>query len=136
MRVGPFVVHVLDTVLGPIVLHADSGYLRPHPVRAAAGERLVRVRLTQDAPVEFRGDAVLMRLGCAAHHLAGGDPMRRQLGEPRTKARINVSLENLRGRIDVGIGIPGTPPGSHDRSAQRMRDTSPHSRPLQPQLAP
>src|SRR5213593_1774444 len=89
MRVGPLVVHVLDAVLGLVVLHPRSRLLRPPPVRASPGERLVGARLAEDTPVELRADAVLMGAGGASDQ-AGRVSVRRQLGQARSEARIDV----------------------------------------------
>jgi hypothetical protein len=51
VRVGSLVVHVLDAILGLIVLDAGSRLLRTAPVGAAPGERLVGARLTENAAI-------------------------------------------------------------------------------------
>src|SRR2546426_8668899 len=107
MRVGPLVVHVLDAVLGLVVLHPRSRLLRPPPVGAPPGERLVGARLAENTPVELRADAVLVGVG-GASDLAGCVSVRRQLGQARPKARIDVPLQNFRGGVDVRIGVPST----------------------------
>ena len=113
MRIDPLVVHVLEAVLGQIVLHPHPRLLRSHPVGAPAGERLVRTRLAQDARIELRADPVLMGVGGAPDHLAGGDPVGGQLGQARSKGRIDVSLQDFSGRVDVRIGVPRAETGLH-----------------------
>src|SRR2546425_10387434 len=112
MRVGPLVVHVLDAVLGLVVLRPRSGLRRPPPVGAPSGERLVGARLAEDTPVELGANAVLMGVG-GASDLAGSVSVRRQLGQARPKARIDVPLQNFRGGVDVRIGVPSTQAVSH-----------------------
>src|SRR5271169_894185 len=99
MDVGPLVVHVLDAVLGLIVLHPRPRQLAAAPLRLAAGEGPARRRLPQHPPVEFPAETIVVAT------LAAGLTVRRQFGEPRPKARIDVSLQNLRGGIDMSIGI-------------------------------
>src|SRR5271163_4316704 len=99
MDVGPLVVHVLDAVLGLIVLHPRPGQLAAAPLRLAAGEGPARRRLPQHPPIEFPAETVVVATVTAG--LAVG----RQLSEARPKARIDVSLQYLRGGIDMSIGI-------------------------------
>ena len=128
LGIGPLVVHVLDAVLGLVVLHADPRLLRTHPVGGSAGERRVGAGVAEEAPVELRADADLMSVGSASDHLPCRHSMGRQLGEPRTKARIDVPLQNFRGGVHVRIGVERAPTVSHDCATQRIEDTSPNSR--------
>src|SRR3989441_3772958 len=126
MRVGPLVVHVLDAVLGLVVLHPRSRLLRPPPVRASPGERLMGARLAEDTPVELRADAVLMGAG-GASDLAGSVSVRRQLGQARPEARIDVPVQDFCGRVHVRIGVPRLQSGPHAlllRSASAITITS------------
>jgi len=69
MNIGPLVVHVLDAVVGAIVLHSWPRHLAPAPSRLAAGKALSRRCLTKDPPVELRGDAIVV-------NAAAGDAVR------------------------------------------------------------
>src|SRR5262249_19005358 len=104
--------HVHDAVRGLIVLHADPGLLRAHPLGTAPRERLVRTALAENAAVELRVDAILMGAwrptDLVARHAIG-----RQLDQPGTKARIDVTVENFRCGIAVGVGVPGAQTVSH-----------------------
>ena len=120
MRICPLVVHVLDPVLGLVILHAHPRLLRPHPVGAAAGERVVRAGRPEHAAIELRGDPVLIGVGRASDHLARGDAVGRQLGEARPKVRIDVPIQDVRGGIDVRIGVPGAQAVSHGRLQARL----------------
>src|SRR2546430_8747296 len=57
LRIGPFVVHVLDAVLGLVVLNAEPGLLASPPLDGSAGEGLVRAGIGEVAPVELGGHA-------------------------------------------------------------------------------
>src|SRR5215831_17613523 len=105
MRVGAFIVHVPDAVLGLIVLHTGSRLLRSPPVGAPARERLVGARLAEHTTVGLRADPILVGVRRAAD-LTGRVAVRRQLGQPRTEARIDVALQDFGGRIDVRISVP------------------------------
>ena len=113
MRVHTLVIHVHHAILGLIVLHADSGLLGAHPVGAPAGERRVRACMPQDPRVELGADAVLVRVGRPADHLAGGGPVLRQLSQARAKRRVDVTVQDLGGRVDVRIGVPRAETSSH-----------------------
>ena len=128
LRVGPFVVHVLDAVLGLVVLNAEPGLLASPPLDGSAGEGLVRAGIAEDTPVEFGGHAVLRGVGRAADHLAGGNTVGLELGEPRTKARVDVTVQDVRGGVDVRVGVERAQPASHDRGTHTIDETSPNSR--------
>src|SRR5438093_5357879 len=126
MRVGPLVFHVLYAVLGLVVLHTRSRLLLPRPVRALPVERLVSARLAEDTPVELRADTVLMSAGGASDQ-AGRVSVRRQLGQARSEARIDVPFQDFGGRVHVRIGVPRLQSGPHAlllRSASSIRITS------------
>src|SRR5205809_1097447 len=80
------------------VLHSCSRLLRPSPVGASPGERLVRARLAEDTTVELGPDAVLMGARGTAD-LAGGVAVLRQLGQARPEARIDIPLQHFRGGV-------------------------------------
>src|SRR5207244_8116339 len=116
VRVDPFVVHVGDAIRGLIVLHADPGLLAAHPLGAAAREGLVRARVAENAAVELRVNAILMGAGSSAD-LVAGDAIRRQLDELGTKARIDVPIEHLRGRVAVCVSVPRLQAVFHERTS-------------------
>jgi len=125
-----------DAVLGLIVLHADPGASStPSKWRAPAGERLVRACLTQHAPIEFGGQCDID--GCRACRPASWPVATRWSASSASRGRklgSTVPLEHFRGGIDVGIGVPGAQPGSHDpRHPRGIDDTLAE---LPPQLAP
>src|SRR5271156_1555075 len=99
MDVGPLVVHVLDAVLGLIVLHPRPGVLAAAPIRFSAGESLARRRLPQHPPIEFPAETVVVAT------VTAGLTIGRQLSEARPKTRIDVQLQHLGGRVDMSIGI-------------------------------
>src|SRR5206468_2480773 len=106
MDIGPLVVHVLDPVFGLIVLHPGARHLAAHPPRLAAGKSLARGFLAENPPVVFRAYAVVMETVDAADRaLPDRETVRFELGEAGAKARIDVALQDLSGRVDVGIGI-------------------------------
>src|SRR5262245_5295843 len=113
MGVHTLVVHVLDAIVGLIVLDAGPRLLRSPPVGATAGERRMRAGLAQDARVELGGHAVLVGVGGAPDHLAGGNPVRRQLGQAWPDRGIDVPLQHLGGGVDVRIGVPRAETGLH-----------------------
>ena len=82
---------------------------------AAAGERLVRTGLAEDAPVELRVHAELVGVRRASPHLAGGDSVGCQRRQPGAKARIDVPFEDFRGGVNVGIGVERAKSGPHGR---------------------
>ena len=106
MDVGPLVVHVLDPVLGLVVLHPRARHLAAHPSRLAAGEGVARRLLAKHTPIVFRADAVIMG---SADTRDGSLPDRQaislELGEARPKARVDIFVQHLCGRVDMGIGI-------------------------------
>src|SRR2546430_9532080 len=106
-------VHVLDAVLGLVVLNAEPGLLASHPLDGSAGEGLVRAGIAEDTPVEFGGHAVLRGVGRAADHLAGGNTVGLELGEPRTEARVDIAVQDVRGGGDVAGRVRTAAPGSH-----------------------
>jgi len=99
---------------------------------------LVRAGLTKDAPVELRGHAELMGAGSTANHLASGDAMGRQIGQARPEARIDVPLQDFRGRVDVCISVECARAVSHGllRWLLRNPEDRRHLAELPPQLAP
>src|SRR5271170_2284817 len=99
MDVGPLVVHVLDAVLGLIVLHPRPRQLAAAPLRLASSETPARRRLPQHPPVEFPAETVVMAT------VTAGLTISRQLNQARPKTRVDVPLQHLCGRIDMSIGI-------------------------------
>jgi len=67
VNIGPFIVHVLDAVVGAIILHSRPRHLVSPPSRLAAGETLARRCLAKDPPVELRGDAIVVETIGAVH---------------------------------------------------------------------
>src|SRR5260370_41523153 len=98
MNICPFIIHVLDAVLGPIVLNTRPRHLASPPARLPAGEALSRRGLAEDPPVELGADAVIVEAVGSAR------AVRRQFGQPRPKTGIDVALQNLGGGGDVGNG--------------------------------
>ena len=110
MHVRPFIVHVQDTVGGLRVLHSRARHLAAAPARLAAGEGLARRRLAEHAAIEFPAKAVGMQT------VAGIMAIGRQLGEPRSKARVEIALEHLCGRTDMRVGVINAKAVSHGGS--------------------
>src|SRR3989442_11484472 len=103
------------------------GLIAAPPLDGSAGEGLVRAGIAEDTPVEFGGHAVLRGVGRAADHLAGGDAVGLQLGEPRTEARVDIAVQDVRGGVDVRVRGERPPPPSHDRGTHTIDETSPYS---------
>ena len=114
MPVGALIVHVADPALGRIVLHPGARLLAAHPVGIAAAMGLARRRLAENALIGDLAIAVDVAAGRAAGR-PGADrhPVRRQLVETRAKARIDVFVEHLGGRLDMGVGIKYAQPVLH-----------------------
>ena len=114
MDVGPFVIHVLDAVLGLVVLHAGPRHLAAHPFRLAAGEGLARRALAKNTPVVFRPDAIIVEpFHTADSSLPDRKPVGRQLAKAPPEVRVDVALQHLSGRVDMRIGIINAKPVSH-----------------------
>src|SRR5205807_5341286 len=71
MDVRPLVVHVLDAVLGLIILHPRPGVLAAPPLRVAAGKAFAGCGLPEYPPVVFSAETVvvaalaaLLTIGC------------------------------------------------------------------------
>src|SRR3989442_10219072 len=104
------------------------GLIAAPPLDGSAGEGLVRAGIAEVTPVEFGGHAVLRGVGRAADHLAGGNTVGLELGEPRTKARVDVTVQDVRGGGDVRVGVERAPPASHDPGTHTIDETPPKSR--------
>src|SRR6516225_2894295 len=106
MDVGPLVVHVLDSVLGLVVLHPGAWHLAAHPPRLAAGEGVARGLFAEHPAVIFRADAVVVGAADACDRsLSDRQAVSLELGKTRPKARVDIFVQHLCGRIDVSIGI-------------------------------
>ena len=114
MRVGPLVVHVLEPACGLVVLGPGARLLRTHPLRVAAAMGLARRRLAEDPLIGDLAVAVDVAAGRSAG-CAGSDRLAvlRQFGKARAEARIDVGVEDFRGRLDMGIGIEYAQPVFH-----------------------
>ena len=112
MNVRALVVHVLDAILGAVVLDPDPRLLGASPVRASTREGFVRTGFPEHTAVGLRIDAVLMGVGCTADLTRDG-PVGRQLGQAPPKVRIDVPVQDLRTRIDVRVGIVRSQTGPH-----------------------
>src|SRR5258708_16163339 len=99
MNICPFIIHVLDAVLGPIVLNTRPRHLASPPARLPAGEALSRRGLAEDPPVELGADAVTVEAVGSAR------AVRRQFGQPRPKTRIDVPLHNLADAVSLSIAL-------------------------------
>src|SRR5262249_56206728 len=77
-----------------------------------SGEGRGRPGFPEDTPVGLRIDAILMGVGCPTDLTRDG-PVGRQLGQAPPKVRIDVSVQDLRTRIDVGVGIVRAQTGPH-----------------------
>src|SRR5215831_18772584 len=99
MDVCPLVIHVLDAVLGGIVLYPRSRQLAAAPVRLASGEIRARRCLSQHPPIVFSAKAVVMEA------IAAGLAILRQFGKAGPKTRVDIALERLGGWADVGVGV-------------------------------
>jgi hypothetical protein len=80
MDVSALIVHVPDPVRGQIVLHPRSRHLAAAPIRLAAAVGFARRCLTEDAPVEFGGDSVIVEIRFAVFAAPERHPVRRELG--------------------------------------------------------
>ncbi len=105
MDIGPFVVHVRDPVAGLIVLDAGTRHLGSHPPCVTAGERLARRLLAEHPAIELGPDPVIVQLAVAFDRLADRQAIGRQFRQARAKAGVDIALQHLGGRVDVGIGI-------------------------------
>ena len=93
MDIRPFVIHVLDAVLGLIVLHARPRHLAAHPFCLTAGEGLARRGLAENPPVVFRTDAIVVETGHTSDRpFSDGEAVGLQFGETRPEARIDIAL--------------------------------------------
>src|SRR5271154_2905359 len=99
MDVGPLVVHVLDAVLGLIVLHPRPRQLATAPLRIPSSEIPARRRLPQHPSIEFPAETVVVAT------VTAGLTIGRQLSKTRPKTRVDVPLQHLRCRIDMSIDI-------------------------------
>src|SRR6516162_10493045 len=82
MDVRSFVIHVLDAVLGLIVLHAWPRHLAAHPSRFAPREGLARGGLTEDPPIVFCSNPIIVGpLHTADRSLPDSKPVGYQLGK-------------------------------------------------------
>src|SRR5690348_15223485 len=114
MGVGPLVVHVLDAVLGLVVLHTGPRHLAAHPFRLAPGEGGAGRALAEHPPVVFRPDAIIVEpFHTADRSLPDRKPVRRQLAKARPEVRVYIPLQHLGGRVDMRVGIINAKPVSH-----------------------
>src|SRR5215469_10658058 len=114
MDVRPLVIHVLDAVLGLVVLHAGARHLAAHPPRLAAGEGFARRLFTEDPAVIFGPDPVVVEAADAGNRtLTYRQAIGLKLGEPRPKARVDIAFEHLRRRVDMSVGIVHAKPVLH-----------------------
>jgi hypothetical protein len=73
----------------------------------------MRQSFPEDAPVEFRVDAILMGVGGPTDGPTVCDSVGRQIGEARPKAGIDVPIQDFRGWVDVRISVVHVQTGSH-----------------------
>src|SRR6516225_8244936 len=109
MDIRPLVVHVLDPVLGLVVLYPRPRHLTAHPSRLATGEALARCTLAKHPAVIFRADSIIVQaLDASDRPLSDRQAIGLEFGEARPKARVDIALQHLCSRVDMGIGIVHT----------------------------
>src|SRR5580704_1923746 len=107
MRVDTFVVHVGDAVRGLVVLYPAARLLGAHPHRGAAGMLGARLGLAENALKGNLAETVDMPAGRAARR--GRRDRRaklRQLGQAVAETGIEIFVDDLGRRLDMGVGIP------------------------------
>ncbi len=104
MPVGALDIHVVQAVLGVVVLDAGAGAqpAAPHPAVARAG---LRLRFAQRALIDLFVEAVDRALAAALLARADRDLVAGQLREARSEARIDIAVEHLGAGVDVGVDI-------------------------------
>ena len=116
MRVDTFQVHVGDAVVGLVVLHAGTRLSRPHPHRIAAAVVGARLGLAEDA---LEGDLAIAIDVPPGRTAGSAGPDRRaecgQLGQPVAEPGIEILVDHLGRRFDMGVGVPDLEPVLHDR---------------------
>src|ERR1700757_1602906 len=106
MDVRPLVIHVLDPVFGLIVLHPGPRHFTAHPSRLTTGEGLARRLFAEYPAVVFRADAIVVEAGYPANRpFSDGEAVRLQLAQTWPKAWIDITLQDLCGRVDMGVGV-------------------------------
>ena len=104
MDVRALVVHVLDPVVGPIILHPGTGKLGAAPGTTSASEGGVQTRLAENATVEASMHTVLMALRSVSR-LASGNTVGSQLRQSRPEAGIDIPFQDFCDRHDMGIDV-------------------------------
>ncbi len=104
MPVGALDIHVVEAVVGAIVLHAGARAQPAAPLPSVARARSAR-RLAERALIGLMVEAVDGTL--AAARVAPPDRclVRRQFRQPRAEAGIDIFVEHLGAGIDVGVDI-------------------------------
>ena len=81
-------------------------------------------RLTENAAIGLRTDAILMRVGRPADLAGGGVAVLRELGQARSKARIDVALQDFGsrrlGELAEGVGVDHLDRGPFTVQGERL----------------
>jgi len=124
MHVRALGIHVEDAVVGAVIDHPGA---RPPfaPPDAAVGRSGARFGLTQSAFVRHASKAIGVADTTIDAARFDGTAIGRQIVEAQPEPRIDVFLQHIRTRVDMGVGIIDTEAFPHFPSPLRLSTSTP-----------
>ena len=104
MHVRPLGIHVENAIVGAVIDHAGARppLATPHPAIGRSGPGL---GLTQGALIGPAGETVGVADAAVDAARLDRNTVGRQIVEPLAKARIDVFLQHIGARVDMGVGV-------------------------------